>query len=33
MVQAEVTFAREDGKLVGKATATQVVSRKSDTAR
>jgi uncharacterized protein (TIGR00369 family) len=27
MVQAEVTFAREDGKLVGKATATQVVSR------
>ena len=28
MVQAEVTFAREDGKLVGKATATQVVSRR-----
>lgn len=27
MVQAEVTFSREDGKLVGKATATQVVSR------
>jgi len=28
MVQAEVSFAREDGKLVGKATATQVVSRR-----
>jgi acyl-coenzyme A thioesterase PaaI-like protein len=28
MVQAEVTFAREDGKLVGKGTATQVVSRR-----
>jgi len=27
MVQAEVVFTREDGKLVGKATATQVVIR------
>ena len=27
MVQAEVTFTRSDGKLAGKATATQVISK------
>src|SRR6185369_15305081 len=27
MVQAEVVFTRDDGKIAGKATATQVVTR------